>query len=282
MASRPADAAVRGSDGVRDHLLPRRDHPHVLIASDTETGDFAVAFRVVEIAAGIPWLLVIRRFRSARAARDDQARRYALGRLFDGSLIAGGALALALAFGADFAVRVLGGDSPSVGALEVLAVALLVNFFVAMWAFALLSLHSYRALLFNNVAAFLIGIGLTLVLVPTHGAMGAAISVTVTEVALALLNLLALVRVRPDLKPPTWILPRVAAAAIAVCVPLVLLDLPSVVEAAIAPLLFVGILAASGAADRVDRGGEKSVRKPRVVSSGVMTRIRGISVSGRG
>ena len=43
-----------------------------LIASDTETGDFAVAFRVVEIAAGIPWLLVIRRFRSSRAARDDQ------------------------------------------------------------------------------------------------------------------------------------------------------------------------------------------------------------------
>ena len=172
-----------------------------LIASDTETGDFAVAFRVVEIAAGIPWLLVNSAFPIlACAARDDQARlRYALGRLFDGSLIAGGALALALAFGADFAVRVLGGDSPSVGALEVLAVALLVNFFVAMWAFALLSLHSYRALPFNNVAAFLIGIGLTLVLVPTHGAMGAAISVTVTEVALALLNLLALVRVRPDL-----------------------------------------------------------------------------------
>ena len=113
----------------------------------------------------------------------------------------------------------LGGDSPSVGALEVLAAALLVNF-VAMWAFALLSLHSYRALLFNNVAAFLIGIGLTLVLVPTHGAMGAAISVTVTEVALALLNLLALVRVRPD-PAADGFLPRVAAAAIAVCVPLV-------------------------------------------------------------
>ena len=137
----------------------------------------------------------------------------------------------------------LGGDSPSVGALEVLAAALLVNFFVAMWAFALLSLHRYRALPFNNVAAFLIGIGLTLVLVPTHGAMGAAISVTVTEVALALLNLLALVRVRPDLGRRRGF-SRVAAAATAVCVPLVLLDLPSVVEAVIAPLLFVGILAA--------------------------------------
>jgi O-antigen/teichoic acid export membrane protein len=205
-----------------------------------------VAFRVVEIAVGVPWLLVNSAFPIlARAARDDQQRlRYAVGRLFEGSLIAGGALALGLAFGASFAIRVLGGESQSVAVLEILAGALTANFLVATWSFALLALHRYRALLFNNVSAFFIGIAFTLVLVPPYGATGAAISVTATEVALALMNLVALIRARTDLTPPLRILPPVAIAAAAVCLPLIVLGLPSFIEGLVAPLLFVGVLAA--------------------------------------
>lgn len=220
-----------------------------LIASDQETGEFAVAFRVVEIAAGIPWLLVNSAFPIlARAARDDEARlRYAVGRLFEGSLIAGGALALALGFGAAFTVRLLGGDDPSIAVLQTLSGALLLNFFVATWAFALLSLGRYRALLVNNAGAFLIGIGLTLALVPTYGAIGAAVAVTLTEGMLALLNGLALVRARKELSPPLRILRRVAVAGVVTIVPLLFLPLPSIAEAIVAPVLFVGILAVSRA-----------------------------------
>ena len=216
-----------------------------LIAPDDETGHFGVAFRVVEIASGIPWLLVSSAFPIlARAARDDESRlRYALARLFDGSIIAGVVMALAFGFGAAFAVQVLGGEDPSVSALQVLGVALLATFLVATWAYALLSLTRYRALLVSNAAALLIGVALTFALVPDHGALGAAIAVTATEAALAFMYFIALVRARPELAPPLRILGPVAVGVLVAVVPFVILDLPSVLEGAIAPALFIGALA---------------------------------------
>jgi O-antigen/teichoic acid export membrane protein len=216
-----------------------------LISTEQETGDFGVAFRVIEIAAGIPWLLVNSAFPIlARAARDDQSRlRYALGRLFEGSVIAGVTMALGLGFGAAFAVKVLGGDAPSVQALQVLSAALIGTFLVATWAFALLTLRRYRALLTSNVVALGIGIGLTFLLVPSHGALGGAISVTATEWALALMYGIDLVRARRDLQPPLGILGPVALGVAATVVPLAVIGLPSVVEGVLAPLVFLGVLA---------------------------------------
>jgi O-antigen/teichoic acid export membrane protein len=216
-----------------------------LISTEQETGDFGVAFRVIEIAAGVPWLLVNSAFPIlARAAKDDQSRlRYALGRLFEGSVIAGVTMALGLGFGAAFAVKVVGGDAPSVQALQVLSGALIGTFLVATWAFALLTLRRYRALLASNVAALGIGIGLTLLLVPSQGALGGAIAVTATEVALALMYGIDLVRFRRDLRPPLAIFGPVALGVAATVVPLAVIGLPSVVEGILAPLIFLGVLA---------------------------------------
>jgi O-antigen/teichoic acid export membrane protein len=217
-----------------------------LISTEKETGIFGVAFRLVEIAAGIPWLLATSAFPIvARAARDDQSRlRYALGRLFEGSVIAGVTMTLGLAFGASFAVRVLGGEEESVQVLQVLSGALIGTFLVATWAFALLSLRRYRALLFSNLAALGVGIGLTFLLVPSHGALGGAIAVTATEGALALMYGVDLVRARPDLRPPLAILGPVALGLAAAVVPLVVLNLPSAVEAVLAPVIFLAVLGA--------------------------------------
>ena len=217
-----------------------------LISTAQETGIFGVAFRLVEIAAGIPWLLATSAFPIvARAARDDQSRlRHALGRLFEGSVIAGVTMALGLAFGASFAVRVLGGEDESVQVLQVLSGALIGTFLVATWAFALLSLRRYRALLVANLAALGIGIGLTFLLVPSHGALGGAIAVTATEGALALMYGIDLVRVRPDLRPPLSILGPVALGVVAAVAPLVALNLPSALEAILAPIIFLAVLAA--------------------------------------
>jgi O-antigen/teichoic acid export membrane protein len=217
-----------------------------LISTERETGIFGVSFRVVEIATGVPWLLVTSAFPIlARAARDDQSRlRYALGRLFEGSIITGVAMALGLGFGAAFAVRVLGGSDPSVQVLQVLSAALIFTFLVATWAFALLSLGRYRALLVANVVALSIGIGLTFLLVPPYGALGGAIAVTATEAGLALMYLSDLVRVRRDLRPPLSIVGPVALGVAATVAPLVALSLPSGIEAFLAPLVFLGVLAA--------------------------------------
>ena len=63
------------------------------IANDDETGLYAAAFRIVETVGVIPWLLVSAGFPIlVRAARDDEERlRYALQRLFEVSVVFGGA-----------------------------------------------------------------------------------------------------------------------------------------------------------------------------------------------
>ena len=93
-----------------------------LISTKHQTGYFSLAFRAISIVNGVPWLLVASAFPIlARAARDDQDRlRYALQRLFDGALVAGGFFSLCAIIAAPFAVEFIGGPKfkPSV---EVLA-----------------------------------------------------------------------------------------------------------------------------------------------------------------
>ena len=103
------------------------DHRHVaaLDASSRPATSASPSGRSA-IVNGVPWLLVASAFPIlARAARDDQERlRYALQRLFDGSVVVGGFFSLCVVIGAPFAVRVIGGPKfePSVEVLQILGV----------------------------------------------------------------------------------------------------------------------------------------------------------------
>ncbi len=215
-----------------------------------ETGVYALAFRIVEIVSGVPWLLVATAFPILTvAARDDADRlRYAIGRVGEVSLILGVWVAIAVGFGAPFAVEVVAGDQEDAGAavpvLAVLGVAMIGTFFVASFGHGLLALRRHRTILAANVAALVLGTALATLLVVLAGAIGAAIATAVTEVLLGLLYLVLLVRARPDLRPDARVLRPVAlAAAAAIAVPLVL-GLPSVPATVLASLLFFAVLAA--------------------------------------
>lgn len=177
-----------------------------LLAGDEQAGIFASAFRVVEISNGIPWLLAQAAFPLlARAAHTDADRlRYALGRMFETLLIVGVLFGIIVALGAPFATSVLGGAKldPAIPVLRTLAIGIPFTFLVAVWAFALLSLHQHRSLLTANGVAFLLAIGLSLILIPDHGARGAAWVTVTLEATLATGYAIALLRVRPDLRPP--------------------------------------------------------------------------------
>lgn len=220
-----------------------------VVSTDEEAGYYGLAFRVIEIVSGIPYLLVSSAFPVlARAARDDDARlRYSLQRIFEVSLILGGAVALAASSGAGFAVEVVGGRPEferSVDPLAVLAVGMMGTFLVATWAHALLTLRRHRALFLSNVAAFGLGTVLVVILASEHGALGAAIATAATEWALALTYLVVLVRARPDLRPGLGIAGPVALAAAVAAVPGYLLGLPSGVAATLATAAYFGVLAA--------------------------------------
>jgi O-antigen/teichoic acid export membrane protein len=172
-----------------------------LLSSPEETGYFAVAFRVVDTLTLIPPLLVSSAFPVlARAARDDQERLdYAVTRLTQGMLIVGVWLGVCLVVGAELAVDVVAGPGfePSVGVLQLMAPALVANFLVSTWGYALLSLSRHRAILICNITALTVAAGAGIPLIDAHGADGGAISLALAEVSLATTYGIALIRFRP-------------------------------------------------------------------------------------
>lgn len=187
-----------------------------LLASALQTGYFSLSFRVLDVINGVPWLLVTSAFPIlARAARDDHTRlRYALQRLFEGSLLLGGWFSLCLVGGAPFAISVVGGAGfdPSVGLLRILGAGVPATFLLATWSFALLSLRMYRQLVAVNAVIVLVAIALSVTLIGADGAHGGAFVTVSLEVLLAAGYLLALVRNRPDLRPSLAKLPRISTA----------------------------------------------------------------------
>jgi O-antigen/teichoic acid export membrane protein len=218
------------------------------IASDEETGFYSAAFRIVEVVAVLPWILVSSGFPIlARAARDDAGRfGFALQKLFEVSCLVGVGIALGLAVGAEFAIDVVAGPGfdPSVPVLRILSLALVTSFLVATWSFALLSLRMYRALLISNAIAAAVAVVGTLVLVPLIDAEGAAVATVGAEAALALAYAIALSRARPDLRPGLEFVPRLALAIAAALLVAVLVPLPSFPLAALSGSVYLGVLLA--------------------------------------
>ncbi|HEX2233429.1 MAG TPA: flippase [Thermoleophilaceae bacterium] len=187
------------------------------ISTELETGYFAAPFRIVEIAAVLPWLFVTSAFPiMARAAQLDRGRlNYALGRMVDVGLIVGTWITLSLMVGANFAIDVVAGDDfePSVGVLRILAPTLVATFVVANLSFALLSLHRHRQLLVSNALAVVVAVLGCFVLIPPLGAEGGAIACTASETVLALAYFWALRRTDPDVKVGWRIVPKLVLAA---------------------------------------------------------------------
>jgi O-antigen/teichoic acid export membrane protein len=222
-----------------------------LVATPHQSGLFAVSFRVFIVAAGLPGLVVGGALPLlSRAARDDRERlEYALGKLFDVSLIGGVGGALVLSAGAGFVVSVIAGPSyrGAAAVLEIQAWALVASSVLAVWSFALISLHMHRGLLLANAAALIVSLGLTMVLASSDGAQGAAIATLAGETTLAGGTLIALMLKHPEHAPSlvsvTRILCAAGLAALAAFVP----SEPSVVRAIVAGVVYAAAVLLLGA-----------------------------------
>jgi O-antigen/teichoic acid export membrane protein len=222
-----------------------------LLASSKEAGFYAAAFRIVDIANGVPWLLASSAFPIlARAAQHDADRlRYATDRLYQAALTVGGGFCVAIAVGAEFGLEVVGGSKldPAIPTLRLLAFGVPFTFLVATWAFTLLSLHAVKGLLVANATAVVVALGLSVALIPGHGAQGAAITTMVLEVVLAGMYAIALTRARADLRPTLGILPRVGVSLGAALAAGFLLPLPVVPATIVALVVYAGLALLTGA-----------------------------------
>jgi O-antigen/teichoic acid export membrane protein len=218
-----------------------------LIATAEETGYFSASFRIVEAIIMVPGLVAAAAFPIvARAAYDDRERlAYSLRRMFDIAVILGAWTAVCVVLGAGPAIAVVGGSEfePAEPVLRVQGIALASSFLVAVWATGLWALREQRALAWANVVGVLAAAGLTAALIPSYGALGAAIAMTIAEALLAALYAYLLVRGRPHLFPSLKIVPRTLAAA-GPALALWFAPVPDVVKVVLATILFYGVLLA--------------------------------------
>lgn len=213
-----------------------------VLAGEEELGYFSLSFRIIEVLLLIPGLLVGAAFPIfARAARDDPERLgYAIGRVFQVSLILGAWIALTLAIGAPLAVLVMGGDAfaPSAPVLAIQAVGLGASFVGAVWGYGLLSLHQHRTILVFNITVLVAIAAAVSVLASLDGARGAAIGIAAVEVLAAIAGAVLLMRGRPHLRPPLAVVPKVAAASLVAAAPLLVPGLHDAIAVLLSSLLY--------------------------------------------
>lgn len=222
-----------------------------VLSDSTQLGYFGASFRIIEVLALVPALLVGSAFPIfARAARDDHDRLgYSLGRVYEVSVIVGAWVAVSIAVGAPLAIAIIGGPKfqPAATVLAFQGVALGAMFVSGVWANGLLSLGVYRQILLLNVAALLLNGLLVAVLVSLDGARGAAIGTAVAEIVAAIVLGVAVIRGRPQLRPSMRVLPRAALAAALGLTPLAMTGVPVIARIAISTTLFGITLLITGA-----------------------------------
>jgi O-antigen/teichoic acid export membrane protein len=216
------------------------------ISGAVQTGYYSTAFKVVEVLGGTAFLMSGSAFPIfARAGHQDHERlRYGTDRVTETAMIAGVYLALSLLISAPFVIEVLGGSSfkPAVPVLRLQGLSLVATFLGATWGFTLLSLREHRRLLKSNGLALVIAIGLSLALVPSFGAQGAAVATAATEFVLAGAYWWSLTRSRAPMRPSLVLLPKVTVAA-GVAAMVLLLPLPSIAQWAIGSTVYLLLLA---------------------------------------
>jgi len=216
-----------------------------LVSSAQQTGYFGASFRIIETLLAIPNLLVTAAFPIfARTAGSDRARLgYALQRMLEATVLAGGWVALMLIVGAPLIVEIIAGDSfaPSAEVLRIQAGALLLTFAGAPLGYALLSLRRHRDLLVITLAALVLNGVLVPLLADTHGANGAAAATLGAEFTLTASALFILARLDRRLRLSLAVVVKAAPGFGAGCAVLAVPGVPSVVRMALATLLYAGL-----------------------------------------
>jgi O-antigen/teichoic acid export membrane protein len=187
-----------------------------LLSNGRQTGFYAAAFRVIDLANGVPWVLAGSVFPviAYAAASDSERLRYVVHRSTDGALLVGGSFAVIIIIGAGFGMKIVGGDefNASVPVLRILGLGVTATFLVAVWGFVLLSQQRYRELIAANGVALLLAIVLSVTLIPEFGAKGGGATTAALEITLATIYGALLARRGDGLQPRARALLRVLVA----------------------------------------------------------------------
>jgi O-antigen/teichoic acid export membrane protein len=221
-----------------------------LIAGPTQLGIFSYSFRVVEALIFIPSIVIGAAYPIlSRAAIGDPARfAYAARRIFELSVIAAVWLAIALELGSGLIVEVIGGHAAAPGAevLRIQGLAVIGTFMASAIAFPTLALRGYRTVMFANACGLLVTLGLGLSMIPSLGARGGAIATVGGELALVVVNAVALSRSSPGLRLPLGSIPAAAFAGAAGLGVGYLVGVEAILDVLVATTVYAATLALFG------------------------------------
>jgi O-antigen/teichoic acid export membrane protein len=160
-----------------------------------EGGYFAAAFRLTEfLGAGAGQAAGTATPTLARAAGDrDRFRATAL-RVIGASALLGVVVGGAMAVAAPVVVAILGGDElkPAASVVRIQAIAIALMFAAFAAGGALFALRRHRALAIVNSICLAVAVTVALLLVPDHGADGAAVAAATAEASLLVCELAVL------------------------------------------------------------------------------------------
>jgi O-antigen/teichoic acid export membrane protein len=214
-----------------------------LISSATQTGYFGGSLRAMDSLVALPILITgVALPLLTVAARDDRARlRYAVEGLSRGAVIAGVLLVLVSVRAAAPIMAIIGGPSfrPAGTVLRIQVGAMLFIMLYQIWSGTLLALGRQRELILTNSLALLGLAVFAVALVPEFGADGGAAATVLGDALLASLIYWRLRRAAGSMSVRISFLARVAVAALAACVPLVIRGLPDFVAAAASGTIFL-------------------------------------------
>ncbi len=221
-----------------------------LIAGPTQLGIFSYSFRVVEALIVIPSIVIGAAYPIlARAATGDPERfAYAAGRIFELSVIAAVWLAISLELGSRLVVDVIGGHAaaPAAEVLRIQGLAVIGTFMASAIAFPTLALRGYRTVMYANATGLLVTLALGLALIPSLGARGGAIATVGGELALVIVNAVALSRSSPDLRLPLGSIPAAAFAGAAGLALGYLVGIEAILDVLVATTVYAAALALFG------------------------------------
>jgi O-antigen/teichoic acid export membrane protein len=220
-----------------------------LVAGAVQTGLFSAAFRITEVVAGIPPIVISSALPLlARAAQVDRARlAMVVQRMFEAAIVAAAGIALAEGLGAKLALDVVAGShfKHSVSVLQIQAATIVFSFPLTIFAFAMLALRRRRAQIVLSAIGLTVAVGASVILAGPYGARGGAIALVAAEAAMAVGFWIALSRI-DGMRISLRGLPRVAlAAAVAIAVAVVA-SLPSLWAAVVGEVVFLALLGVSG------------------------------------
>jgi O-antigen/teichoic acid export membrane protein len=216
-----------------------------LLASEESTGLYAASFRITAMLLGISSLVLSLVYPVLAVAAEQRERlRYIFQRMIDAALISSVFLAIVVVIVAEPVLVLLGGQDyrDATPVLRIQVFALIPLFFGEACGAVLIAMKRQSVFVVSGAISLAVVLVAGFVLIPLHGASGAAVAAVIAETILATVLCALLLRREGSLRPRVAIVWKVGGAAVVALGIAILLPVPPVFAAGFETMAYAAVL----------------------------------------